>query len=99
MNNYNKRDLHEIATSILLKYRDELTFRRDKALNFDIYTLNTENNSYSVYIGEESIMLVAYENAPYKQTFSLGVSTKLDIDEVNSAFDKFEEYIKQTIMR
>lgn len=95
---YEQKELQDIATSILLKYRYDLTYRRDKELHFDIFILRTETHSYRVYIGEESIMLVAYENEPFKQVFSLGVSTKLDIEEVNKAFGKFEAFINQTLL-
>lgn len=95
---YEQKELHDIATSILLKYRYELAFRRDKELHFDIYILKTETHSYRVYIGEESIMLVAYENEPFKQVFSLGVSTRLTVEEVNSVFDTFEAFIRKTLL-
>lgn len=91
---YTHYDLHNIATSILTKYRNEITFRKDKDLHFDIYILRLEKHSCYVYIGENTVLFGSYVNADNRQLYYEGVSTSLTIEETNKAFERFEKNIK-----
>lgn len=95
---YTHEQLLEIASSMLFKYRKEISYSKDKELKLDIFKCNTLKTSYQVYIGDKSIMFVAYRIDPNEQVYSIGYTTDMSNDELNKAFEDYENFIRKDIV-